>query len=46
MAAVAIFSFVALWDEFLFASIPLVSDAKRTVPVGIWSMVGTYGELR
>lgn len=46
VAAVAIFAFVVSWDEFLFASLLINSEGLKTLPVGIYSLVGTYGDVR
>lgn len=42
IASVAIFTFIASWTEYLFASVLIVSDAKRTVPVGFAGIIGQY----
>lgn len=42
VAAVAVFAFVSSWTEYLFASVLILSDAKRTVPVGFAGMIGQY----
>lgn len=41
IASVAIYAFVAAWNEFLIASILLVSDAKKTLPLGIFAFIDT-----
>jgi ABC-type glycerol-3-phosphate transport system permease component len=46
VAAVAMFAFVGSWDEFLFASIFLSSNNMNTLPIGIYSLVGSYGETQ
>jgi multiple sugar transport system permease protein len=46
VAAVAMFAFVGSWDEFLFASIFIHSDEMNTLPIGIYSLVGSYGETQ
>lgn len=43
MAVVALFSFVAAWNEFLLASILISSDIKKTLPLGIYAFVDFYG---
>jgi len=42
VGAVAIFAFVTSWTEYVFASIMILSDAKRTVPVGFSGIIGQY----
>lgn len=42
IAAVAIFAFVAAWTEYVFASVMILSDAQRTVPVGFSGIIGQY----
>ncbi len=42
IASVAIFAFVASWTEYLFASVLILSDANRTIPVGFAGIIGQY----
>lgn len=42
IAAVAIFAFVTAWTEYVFASVMILSDAKRTIPVGFSGIIGQY----
>ncbi|WP_158970187.1 carbohydrate ABC transporter permease [Chachezhania sediminis] len=42
IAAVAVFAFVTAWTEYVFASVMILSDAKRTVPVGFSGIIGQY----
>ena len=42
MASVAIFAFVSSWTEYLFASVLILSDANRTLPVGLAGIIGQY----
>ena len=42
IASVAIFTFIASWTEYLFASVLIVSDAPRTIPVGFAGIIGQY----
>lgn len=42
IAAVAIFAFISSWTEYLFASVLIVSDARRTIPVGFAGIIGQY----
>lgn len=46
LAAVAVFVFMESWNEFLFASVLLSSKANLTFPVGLYSVAGTYGDIR
>jgi multiple sugar transport system permease protein len=42
IASVAIFAFISSWTEYLFASVLIVSDAQRTIPVGFAGIIGQY----
>jgi multiple sugar transport system permease protein len=42
IASVAIFAFIMSWTEYVFASVVILSDAKRTVPVGFSGIIGQY----
>ncbi|CAN0601209.1 unnamed protein product, partial [Ectocarpus sp. 12 AP-2014] len=42
IAAVAIFAFVTSWTEYVFASVMILSDARRTIPVGFSGIIGQY----
>ena len=42
VASVAIFAFITSWTEYMFASILIISDAKRTLPVGLAGIIGQY----
>ena len=42
IAAVAIFAFVTAWTEYVFASVMILSDARRTIPVGFAGIIGQY----
>jgi ABC-type glycerol-3-phosphate transport system permease component len=42
IASVAIFAFIASWTEYLFASVLILSDANRTLPVGFAGIIGQY----
>ncbi len=42
MASVTIFAFVMNWTESLFASVLILSDAHRTIPVGFAGIIGQY----
>lgn len=42
VASVAIFAFIMSWTEYLFASVLILSDAHRTIPVGFAGIIGQY----
>lgn len=42
IASVAIYSFVVAWTEYMFASVLILSDANRTLPVGLAGIIGQY----
>ena len=42
VGAVAVFAFVTSWTEYVFASVLILSDAKRTIPVGFSGIIGQY----
>lgn len=42
IASVAIFAFISSWTEYVFASVLIISDARRTVPVGFSGIIGQY----
>jgi ABC-type glycerol-3-phosphate transport system permease component len=42
VASVAIFAFIMAWTEYMFASVLIISDAQRTVPVGLAGIIGQY----
>jgi len=42
IASVAIFAFITSWTEYVFASVLIISDVKRTLPVGFSGMIGQY----
>ena len=46
LAAVAVFIFLESWNEFLFASVLISSKGSLTFPVGLYSVAGTYGDVR
>jgi multiple sugar transport system permease protein len=46
LAAVAVFIFLESWNEFLFSSVLISSRASQTFPVGLYSVAGTYGDIR
>ncbi len=42
VAAIGIFAFVMSWTEYMFASILILSDGLRTLPVGLAGIIGQY----
>lgn len=42
VASVAIFAFISSWTEYMFASVLILSEAQRTVPVGLAGIIGQY----
>ena len=42
IASIAIYAFITSWTEYMFASILIISDANRTVPVGLAGIIGQY----
>jgi ABC-type glycerol-3-phosphate transport system permease component len=42
IASVAVFALVSSWTEYLFASVLIQSDARRTIPVGLAGIIGQY----
>lgn len=42
IASIAIYAFITSWTEYMFASILMISDANRTVPVGLAGIIGQY----
>jgi ABC-type glycerol-3-phosphate transport system permease component len=42
MATVSVYSFVYSWTEFVFASQFIISDANKTLPIGLKAIVGQY----
>ncbi|MEM6901881.1 MAG: carbohydrate ABC transporter permease [Pseudomonadota bacterium] len=45
LLTVTIFSFLLSWTDYTYALVMVASDAQKTLPVGLASMLGTY-ELR
>lgn len=43
LAACGILTFLAIWNEFLFALTFTSMDKVRTLPVGIWMLKGQFG---
>jgi multiple sugar transport system permease protein len=42
VASIAIFGFISSWTEYVFASVLIVSDGMRTIPIGLAAIVGQY----
>jgi multiple sugar transport system permease protein len=42
IASVGIFAFISSWTEYVFASVLIISDARRTIPVGFSGIIGQY----
>jgi len=42
IASIAIYAFLTSWTEYIFASILIISDLRRTVPVGLAGIIGQY----
>jgi multiple sugar transport system permease protein len=42
VGAVAIFAFVTAWTEYVFASVMILTDTRRTLPVGFAGIIGQY----
>lgn len=42
IASIAIYAFISAWTEYMFASVLIISDANRTLPVGLAGIIGQY----
>lgn len=42
IASVSIYAFVIAWTEYMFASVLILSDSHRTLPVGLAGIIGQY----
>jgi ABC-type glycerol-3-phosphate transport system permease component len=42
IASIAIYAFISSWTEYIFASILIIGDSNRTMPVGLAGIVGQY----
>lgn len=42
LVTVSIFSFLLSWTDYTYALMLLTSDAKKTIPIGLASMLGSY----
>jgi ABC-type glycerol-3-phosphate transport system permease component len=46
LTTVFIFVLIESWNEFLFASVLIASEEKKTFPIGLYSVAGTLGDVR
>jgi multiple sugar transport system permease protein len=42
IASITIFAFIMSWTEYMFASVLIISDERRTLPVGLAGIIGQY----
>ncbi len=42
LGSIAIYAFITSWTEYMFASVVIISDVNRTVPVGLAGIIGQY----
>ncbi|MCR8630985.1 carbohydrate ABC transporter permease [Paenibacillus radicis (ex Xue et al. 2023)] len=42
LAATAIYSFIAGWNEYIFALVLITTETNKTVPIGIGQLIGQY----
>lgn len=42
ISSIAIYSFISSWTEYMFASVLILGEANRTIPVGLAGIVGQY----
>lgn len=42
LITVAVFSFLLSWTDYTFALIMIASDSKKTIPIGLASMIGSF----
>ena len=35
-------AFIAAWNEYMFANIPISSDATRTASIGLQALIGSH----
>lgn len=42
IASIAIYAFISSWTEYMFASVLIISDSNRTLPVGLAGIIGQY----
>ena len=38
----AIYAYITSWTEYMFASVLIIGDLRRTVPVGLAGIIGQY----
>jgi ABC-type glycerol-3-phosphate transport system permease component len=46
IATVFVFGLIESWNEFLYASVLIASQNRKTFPVGLYSVAGTLGDVR
>jgi ABC-type glycerol-3-phosphate transport system permease component len=42
IASIAIYAFIFSWTEYMYASVLIISDRFRTLPVGLAGIIGQY----
>lgn len=42
ISSIAIYSFISSWTEYMFASVLILGETYRTIPVGLAGIVGQY----
>ncbi|MBP1702264.1 MAG: putative transporter permease protein [Chloroflexi bacterium] len=42
IASIAIYAFIFSWTEYMYASVLIISDKYRTLPVGLAGIIGQY----
>ena len=42
IASIAIYAFIFSWTEYMYASVLIISDQYRTLPVGLAGIIGQY----
>lgn len=42
IGSIAIYAFISAWTEYMFASVLILSDAKRTLRVGLAGIIEQY----
>ncbi len=42
IASIAIYAFIFSWTEYMYASVLIISDVYRTLPVGLAGIIGQY----
>jgi ABC-type glycerol-3-phosphate transport system permease component len=46
LTTIFVFVLIESWNEFLFASVMISTEAKKTFPIGLYSVAGTLGDVR